>query len=109
MSSALSLNHCKKQKQKKLRQPAVVKVMLCMRSLQTMASSHPYLASFDAANLSVSGELDVADGECGAELRKIQFRLQVASTRPVSRMVETTGTVEMRFSRERRELGFTRK
>jgi hypothetical protein len=74
-----------------------------------MASSHPYLASFDAANLSVSGELDVADGECGAELRKIQFRLQVARTCPVSRMVQTTGTVEMRFSRERRELGFTRK
>jgi len=58
------------------------------------------------ANLSVFGELDVANGGCGAELRKIQFRLQIARS-PVSRMMAMQ-TVEMRF-RERTELGFTRK
>jgi hypothetical protein len=39
------------------------------------------LSDYIIADLSVFGELDVADGRCGAELRKIQFRLQVALAR----------------------------
>ena len=55
------------------------------------------------ANLSIFGELDVANGGCGAELRKIQFRLQVA----LSGQSDDANS-EIRF-RERTELGFTRK